>query len=501
MKIYAGPERQFEDFQNKAKRFKRQLYQEDYTIYIAETGLLTPPEINFYYNPALTTLQNLEEYEQSMHKYNPHQMFKNCNVFERWCYNFSTKTNQAWRIPIRLLLEMPNTSRYDLSFLNYYITGNEDYVDIDLTVNDYYEQGLHRNIELNHLLTLSRKIYFEKIPQLVKEINESAIKIEDIDKIHKRMDALGIIHNHIGVVATNTTLPHIKEMIIEHMIGEAISKILTFGFVERHFDPFAQVAKIKVDVKKGEQGNKDLEQSAQNPGSQIGDGSQLQSPLLPKAARKKALDLSRRTSMKGDEMQRMYVVDFLRQIYQRTEYGIKVWETMIKPQVMYDFHFYLLDEHLQYLNYTNIFFTVEKTFHFIFEANTENLKDLTQANIEAFFKNTSAPFSWLPYSVSLQFGDGIIEDYMNEAEFNSEVSLNKKIILANDALRATDYRTDLYNDDIVHSHLRYIDYLMQRGSPEDLTEADRILGRLIENKIRKDNFEHVSYPSNRSAML
>ena len=93
MTIYAGPERYFDEFYNKSKKStKKKSTNDDDVYYIHETGLISPPEINFFYNPALRLDQNLKEYEQNKHKINHELMFSNCSVFERWLFEQSSKT-------------------------------------------------------------------------------------------------------------------------------------------------------------------------------------------------------------------------------------------------------------------------------------------------------------------------------------------------------------------------------------------------------------------------
>ena len=318
MKIYAGPQRTFDDFQNRVKKFnsmrKKNPNEED-MIYIADIGYLTPPEINFFFNPALSIEKNKEEFERNKFKVKPDSMFLDCTAYERWMFETASRTDQTHRISPAVLLETDPSARYDISFLNTVIDSMDEYIDIEFTVRDFWDHQLYKNENLKELLELSNIVYFKKIPELVTLLEENSHNIVDIYKFKRAFKKLGIPLRHAGIVANNIKIPHISELCIDYMVATTICKVLAFGMIERYFDSLGLMARLSSD------------KNASDP----------QSPLVIQQQKKKEAlggkkgqkDLKdRRTSYKSDEMQRNYVLEFLRFLFLRTESSIKIWNQM-----------------------------------------------------------------------------------------------------------------------------------------------------------------------------
>ena len=143
------------------------------------------------------------------------------------------------------------------------------------------------------------------------------------------------------------------------------------------------------------------------------------------------------------------------------------------------------------MNICSLFFSIEREFHFTFEANVDYLSNPTPANLELFFKNQNATFSFGRFSKSLEFGEGIIEEYRDEAESNQVVSLDKKILINKQYLTILDYKTDKDPDQVIEAYCHYADLLVKRKQERDLEEADKIISICLDTKCRKDHFEFV----------
>ncbi len=318
MKLYAGPQRTFDDFQNRVKKYssvrKKNPNEED-MIYITETGYTTPPEINFFFNPALSIERNRQEFERNKFKVNLDSMFLECSAYERWMFEAASRTDQSHRVSPTILLETEPSARYDISFLNTLIGPMDEYIDIEFTVRDYWDQELYKNQNLKELLELSNLVYFKKLPDLITSLEENSHEIIDIYKFKRFFKKFGIPLRHVGIVANNIKIPHITELCIDFMVAVSICKILSFGMIERYFDALGLQARLSTD------------KNASDPQSPL--VIQQQKKKEPIGGKKTQKDMKdRRTSYKSDEMQRNYVLEFLRFLFLRTESSTKIWNEM-----------------------------------------------------------------------------------------------------------------------------------------------------------------------------
>lgn len=322
MRVYAGPQRSFEDFQNRSKKYagiRKKSLNDDDMIYLADIGYLTPPEINFFFNPCLDMERNLKEYEENKFKVHPDSMFRGCTSFEKWMFENSTKTHQTRRIRPELLFESPSTSRFDLSFLNTYITSNDDYADIELDIKTYWKESLYNNPDLKDLLELSRTLFYKKIPELIDAIVRAPGEIIDIYKLKRLMKKYGVCDRHLGIIAKSIQIPHIRDICVEKMIASSVNKVISFGFVDRHFDSISMQVRIAEKLPSENHSpmiKENLRKKESSKTELVGS----------KKAAKDAKD--RRTSYKTEEVQRTYLLEFLRSLFSRTESSIQVWDMM-----------------------------------------------------------------------------------------------------------------------------------------------------------------------------
>jgi len=141
---------------------------------------------------------------------------------------------------------------------------------------------------------------------------------------------------------------------------------------------------------------------------------------------------------------------------------------------------------------SSIFFSIEQHFYFNFEANVDYLANPTTQNLDLFFKNQNTAFTFYPKSTTLEIGDGIIEDFMHEAESNPLVDIDKKIVILNHYLTVLDFKSEVDLDEKIDAYCRYADYLLKRKLPKDIEEADQIISKCLDNVSRKDHFEYVA---------
>ena len=146
---------------------------------------------------------------------------------------------------------------------------------------------------------------------------------------------------------------------------------------------------------------------------------------------------------------------------------------------MADYLYYLTDKEYDNLNNVQIFLMIEKDFNFSFIANLESLRNITTANSEAFFRNPNAGFTFSAQTRGLNFGDGIIEDFLNEALQNPSVELKKSIAIASHNLIASELKINLDHDLQIEAYCCYIDLLLQRRLPKDLTDIEKNISKCL----------------------
>lgn len=232
-KIYHGPERSLTDFQTKERktltRSSKQAYDTD-TAYIADVGILTPPEINFHYNPGVSMKRNLEEYSTGKFKIKHEMMFTDCTPFERWVFQMASETRTNRRINLNLLVSEPPEKIYDLSCINIHVDATGELTDINFNIKHLFDYELYKRPEIMDLAELTNKIFFEKIPQFLDLLDKHPLEVTDVRILLRMMASHCIDERHIGVIATNAKYPHIRDMCIEHMAAKSIAKLLAHRF-------------------------------------------------------------------------------------------------------------------------------------------------------------------------------------------------------------------------------------------------------------------------------
>lgn len=185
LRLHLGVEKTVDDFQFKTKKIgKRALEEEEDNILLFSTvGHITPPEVNFFYNPALSLWRNIELDKTNSLKVNSDDMYRDCNSFEKFCFLKSSITHKNKRIRPELLIGLDTDEIYDSSFLNTYIDNNDDYNDVVLNVQNFYTERLYENTEFKKLLSLTRKVYFERLPKVLKEIEETDFHYHSSDQL------------------------------------------------------------------------------------------------------------------------------------------------------------------------------------------------------------------------------------------------------------------------------------------------------------------------------
>ena len=82
---------------------------------------------------------------------------------------------------------------------------------------------------------MSKHLYYEQIPSLIKHLEESAVYPFTSKQLKKIIHSFGVNLRHIGVIATNIQNDAIKQICIEEMVARAIKKMLDFSFSEKFF--------------------------------------------------------------------------------------------------------------------------------------------------------------------------------------------------------------------------------------------------------------------------
>lgn len=341
LKIFHGPERTLADFQNKDKRAVTRVSKQSYdtdTAYIAEVGIMTPPEINFHYNPVMTLQKNQEEYKQGKYKIKPEMMFIGCSAFERWAFEKASQTRTNKRIALRLLLREPFDKKYDLSFINVTVFPNDELLDINLSIKHLFELELYKDKNLLDLVELSNKVFFERLPLLLEDIRRHPMEITDVRRLLRTMASFDIEARHIGIVAVNISYPHIRDMCVEYMAAMAISKILAYTFYEKNKNVSSCVTQLNEIMKKhadikdpklgtqtsvnGPLGNK------QEQDRDIGDSPGIGMQPKKKDKKSNSNKSSRRSSYKHEDEHRAYVTEFLRTVMTELPSRTRLWEKM-----------------------------------------------------------------------------------------------------------------------------------------------------------------------------
>ena len=169
-------------------------------------------------------------------------------------------------------------------------------------------------------------------------------------------------------------------------------------------------------------------------------------------------------------------------------------DVRIVPQIANDYDFYITEHDIEFWNIVSIFFIVEELMHFVYEANIDLLSRPSPQNLETFFKNSGSPFIFTPKSVSLDFGDGVIEDFLHEAETNPSVEIDKRIAIGKHNLVALNFRSGIDKDIIIDAYCHLIDNLIERNKESDLKSAESFIEECVEKVCRKDHHEMVIPP-------
>lgn len=237
LRIFQGPERTLADFQIKDKNRQTRSVKNTFdseAVYIPETGLLSPPEINFHYNPVLTFEQNMREYQVGRFKIKPEAKFAECTPFEKWAFEVASETRTNKRINLRLLLDQPFSDKYNIAAINVMVLANDELIDANLGIKHLFDLQLYKKPDVQALIELSNKVFFEKIPLLLAELREKPIEITNIYRLLRLMANYHIEERHLGAVAVNLQIPHIREIVIEYITAQSICKVMAFIFCSKH---------------------------------------------------------------------------------------------------------------------------------------------------------------------------------------------------------------------------------------------------------------------------
>lgn len=238
MKIFVGPRRDYTDFQRskKSTKDKKKVAPEDEVFYFVDAGPMTPTEINFTYNPALSLERNLMEKRDLGSQASEAMMFKGITAHERFIFHFASRTRQDHRLPEGLMFRQPKGRRFDMSFLNLYILNQEEYLDIELSVKEYFAENLSKKIELRELMGLSAQVFYEFIPLVISKIEEQPTAIRNAEGLLKLMRENFVEERHLGIIANNTKVPHVKAIAVEYMLGKCIAKVIGYHFVDKFIE-------------------------------------------------------------------------------------------------------------------------------------------------------------------------------------------------------------------------------------------------------------------------
>lgn len=238
MKIFVGARRDYTDFQRskKSNKDKKKIAPEDEVYYFVDAGQMTPTEINFTYNPALSLERNLQEKSDLTAQASESSMFKNITAYERHIFHFASRTRQDHRLPEGLMFKQPRGRRFDMSYLNLYILSQEEYLDIELSVREYFAENLSKSIELQELMGLSNKIYYEYIPKVISVIEQNPTAIRNAEGLLKLMRENFVQERHLGIIADNMNVPHVRAIAVEYMLAKCISKIIGYHFVDKFIE-------------------------------------------------------------------------------------------------------------------------------------------------------------------------------------------------------------------------------------------------------------------------
>lgn len=500
LRVFQGPERTLADFQLKEKSKQQRSLKTTYdfeAVYIPELGIATPPEVNFHYNPVLTFEQNLEEYETGKFTIKPEKKFANCTAFERWAFHEASETRTNKRVNLGLLLDQPFTEKYNLSCINVIVMGNDDLLDANLSVKHLFDLELYKRPDLQKLADLSNKTFFEKFPLLLKDLNDKPMATTNIHQLLRLMASHQIDERHIAVVAINSKIPHIKDIAVEHMVAQAIMKLLSYSFATKHMkvDPNDQASFLVARFNEFKNGTilasqkttlGTAEENVPSPGTIVN--------LKKREKRTTSGKDSRRASVKHDDEHKQFVLGFLRALFTDHPKSVQVWNQSIKPQVFNDYAYYVSSRDIEYMNKVSVFFAVEQAFGFTYEANTELLAEASSQSLEIFFKTSSATFNFTTLAWGLSFGDSVVEDIQAKV-IESDAPIETKLRSMANYLLALDFRSDIDKDFIINMHCEYIDLLLTRGQADDLEDAEKALNNVILTRCRKDSFELVAYPN------
>lgn len=183
---------------------------------------------------------------------------------------------------------------------------------------------------------LSKYLYYDRIPSLIKHMEESTVYPFTSKSLKKVIHSFGVNLRHIGVIATNIQNDGIKQICIEEMVVRAIKKLLDFSFSQKFF----QTQKCHQKIRKYQQlyeANQNGDNSATSkPKSSLIRGKQdsFGGSTLNDLQRKESGSQPRdsRASIKNDEAQKTYVADILENILKhidafQPEHAI-LWENM-----------------------------------------------------------------------------------------------------------------------------------------------------------------------------
>lgn len=135
---------------------------------------------------------------------------------------------------MRHLLETPFTEVYNLACINVFVLANDELIDVKLNIKHLFELKLFEREDIQKLADLSNKIFFEKFPLLLNEIKENPIEMINIHRLLRLMAHHNIEERHLGAIAVNIQMPHIREMAVEYMAAKAITRVLAFTFAAKN---------------------------------------------------------------------------------------------------------------------------------------------------------------------------------------------------------------------------------------------------------------------------
>ena len=394
--LYRSRLRTLEDFQ--ANRIKGPSVTQEITpiIYVVDTGPLYPIDCNFYYNCGISLMDNLRSLQKNEFKSNFLEMTEGTSAYEKYRYRLGSEFRDSKYIRDLIIEEalidknrfqersqepeldtkrgvlvdevdsmdnlgleifenpyrrdfskmsLPSYYRYQSSLMCY-LDQNLTHHQAEFDVTDYCESPLPTDPRITSMTKLSKKLYFEKIPQLISYLEDNAIFPLNSNTLKNIFYRFGVNLRHLGIVARNTKIHELRLICVEEMLARTITRIFYSMFAEKFLQTDTLNTKLGKYAKKSFT-DKDFVTSGSsvNPLKRGGSGSNKADSVIGDLFKGEFSELKKSVSnsikskdnntvhpMRNDGPQLIFLTDFLEQFLKmkgkQTADQVFLWERM-----------------------------------------------------------------------------------------------------------------------------------------------------------------------------